>query len=349
MKLKECLEIYVWCTILASPLAAQKPVPAPDLILHNGHIYTANAARPWVEAISITGDRIVAVGSDAEITPTADAHSRVIDLHGHMAMPGINDAHNHVGGAPYGVEARTQPPLMADPSIQEVSEAVQKSASSAPPGDWIHAGVGVSIIRHPQKARAAIDKAGAGHPVLLDARWGHGLILNTEGLKRLGIDDAVKDPQGGHFDRTPDGHLTGLAGEYAGNAIKRRLVTEAGVPASVAAFGAYAKRRLAEGVTTVQIMGTNETLDEYRQTLVQADVPLRIRLIRFPMPDEDRRVGQTYNSGEETLTPLIRISGVKWLMDGTPLEELATRRRSTRIALAGEADRTLAARLSINN
>ena len=317
----------VWCTgmLLAGAVSgsAQKTAPAPDLVLRNGHIYTGDPAHLWVEAVSIRGDRILAAGSESAISATADAHSRVIDLHGRMAMPGINDAHDHVGGAPYGVEAQTKRPPTADPPLQEVSDAVRTAAVTAPAGAWIHALVGVQVVRHPKEARAAMDEAGAGHPVILEAWGGHGVLLNAAGLAKLGLDDGAKDPEGGRYERDAQGHLTGLAEEYACQAIKRRLATEAGIPASVTAFREYATRRLSEGVTSVQIMATNETLSAYRQTLVQADTKLRLRVMRFPMPDEDVRVHESYGTGEEKLTPLVRIAGVKWVLDGTPLEQLA--------------------------
>jgi predicted amidohydrolase YtcJ len=306
---------------LALSLQAQRK--GPDLILRNGHIFTGDGAHPWVTAISIEGDHVLATGNDDSITASADKQTRVIDLRGRMAMPGINDSHDHVGGAPSAVEARTARPPMADPSIAEVRDAVRSAAGTAPAGAWIHANVGVYVIRHPGEARTAIDEAGGGHPVILLAWWGHGVILNTQGLAKLGITDNVKDPQGGHFDRDPAGHLTGLAEEYAGSAIGRRWINEPGIPASIASLRHYANRRLAEGVTTVQIMGTNETLSDYRQTLLQAHAPLRIRLIRVPLPDEDARVTEQPASGEEVLTPLVRIAGIKWLMDGTRLDQLA--------------------------
>jgi predicted amidohydrolase YtcJ len=310
---------FVFC-LTGTPAFSQ----APDLILRNGHIFTGDSSQPWVEAVSIQSDRILAIGTDKAIAATADKHTRAIDLQGRMAMPGINDAHDHVGSARYGVEARTKQPPQADPPLADLASAVREAAAKAPAGKWIYASVGVFTIRHPREARAAIDEAGAGHPVILDSWWGHGVILNSQGLAKLNIGDSVSDPPGGHYDRDAQGHLTGLAEESAGSAIKLRLNTsETTLPARIENLRAYAQRRLAEGVTTVQIMGTNETLGEYRQTLVQANTPLRLRLIRFPIPDENGRLNENPGSGEEILTPLARIAGVKWVLDGSPLEELA--------------------------
>ena len=74
-----------------------QPVEAPpDLILYNGRIFTANATQPHAQALAIRGERILAVGSDAEILALAAEATQRIDLQGHPVIPGINDAHEHL-------------------------------------------------------------------------------------------------------------------------------------------------------------------------------------------------------------------------------------------------------------
>src|SRR5262245_15306910 len=82
--------------LAASLLAAATPVPRADLLLLNGHVYTVDSARPWAEAVAIAGDRIVAVGSTAELRRMAGPQTRVVDLHGSFVVPGFNDAHVHI-------------------------------------------------------------------------------------------------------------------------------------------------------------------------------------------------------------------------------------------------------------
>ena len=214
------------CLSLAAVMWAQDPANRPDLILRHGHIFTGAPEKPWVEAVAISGDHIVATGTDAVIVASADRNTQIIDLQGAMAMPGINDSHDHVGGAPYGVEARTRRPAMADPAIIEIADAVRAAAAEAKPGEWITAQVGPAAIRHARETRKAMDEAGGGHPVMLEAWWGHGIMLNAAGLAKLGIDDSVKELPGGRFDRDPEGHLTGLLEENTGNAIRRRLSSQ---------------------------------------------------------------------------------------------------------------------------
>ena len=320
---REISALIALCLITSA--RAQRPA-SPDMVLCHGHIFTAEIANPWVEAVSIQGDRILAVGSSDALCSTADAHTRVIDLEGRMAMPGINDAHDHVGGAPYGVQVPLVPRpngFGSDPSITELAAGVKAVAATSPQSEWIHAVVGPAVIRHPEDARTALNEAGGAHPVVVEAWWGHGVFVNASGLAKLGIMDSVKDPEGGHFDRDATGHLTGLLEEEAGNEIRRRLSDEAGVPASMQEFKTYAQRRLAEGVTSVQIMATNQRLSYLEQTFVGANTPLRVRIMRFPMPQEDERVGEKLGTGEEILSPRVRVAGVKFVLDGTPIEELA--------------------------
>ena len=74
----------------------QQAEAPPDLILHNGRIFTANATQPHAQALAIRGERILAVGSDMEILALAVEATQRIDLQGHPVIPGINDAHEHL-------------------------------------------------------------------------------------------------------------------------------------------------------------------------------------------------------------------------------------------------------------
>lgn len=69
---------------------------SPDLILTNGRIYTVDGKNEWVEAVAVTGGRIVAIGSASEIGSLKGPETKVEDLGGRMAMPGFIDVHNHI-------------------------------------------------------------------------------------------------------------------------------------------------------------------------------------------------------------------------------------------------------------
>ena len=77
--------------ITASTLSAADAT----LVLRNGRIWTGDPQRPWVEAIAIQGNKIAAVGTNAEIAPHIGKATEVVDLVGKLASPGFNDAHTH--------------------------------------------------------------------------------------------------------------------------------------------------------------------------------------------------------------------------------------------------------------
>jgi hypothetical protein len=71
------------------------PDAPADLVLTGGHVHTVDPARPQAEAVAIRGDRIVAVGSVADVRPLIGSRTRVVDLRGRLLVPGFQDAHVH--------------------------------------------------------------------------------------------------------------------------------------------------------------------------------------------------------------------------------------------------------------
>jgi predicted amidohydrolase YtcJ len=287
------------------------------IILRNGRVWTGIPTQSFVQAVSIRGGLIHAVGSDREVLRGARRDTHVIDLDGRFAMPGVNDAHDHAIEAPIGTLAATERPAMADPPLAELIAALKTAVAESPPGGWLYASGGAAALSDPGGTRSAIDKAVPDHPVMIVAWWGHGVIVSTRGLKLLGVNDAGKDPPGGWLDRNSSGKLTGRLDEYAGFAAERRPVPGVPLAVRVAALRAYADRRLSEGVTSVQVMGTAQPIDMMRGTVIGADVPLRLRVIRFPIPGEEPLQAMP----EQRWTPLARRSGVKYILDGTPIEQ----------------------------
>jgi hypothetical protein len=80
-------------TVLLFSLTAACAPPAPDGVLLNGRVFTANPARPWAEAVAIRGDRVIAVGTTAEVSALASGDTWTRDLGGRAVIPGLNDAH----------------------------------------------------------------------------------------------------------------------------------------------------------------------------------------------------------------------------------------------------------------
>jgi len=70
----------------------------PDVVLVGGDVWTMDPAHPRAQAVAWRGDQVVAVGDDAAVRALAGPATRVIDLHGRSATPGLVDAHCHLYG-----------------------------------------------------------------------------------------------------------------------------------------------------------------------------------------------------------------------------------------------------------
>src|SRR5579863_2613939 len=69
--------------------------PAADLIITNAKVWTVDKAHPTAQAVAVIGDRIMAVGSNAEVEVLRGTATKVIDARGKLLLPGFNDAHVH--------------------------------------------------------------------------------------------------------------------------------------------------------------------------------------------------------------------------------------------------------------
>src|ERR1700761_7875641 len=189
--------------LLAVSLAAVADSLSPDLILVNGKLFTGVRPKSYAQAISIRGDRVVAVGDSTVIEASAGPSTRRIDLGGRTVIPGINDAHQHIGVRPANtIEVVTKGPPDSWPTMRQ---ALAAAVTQAPTGSWLQGVIGPAIFHDPTVRRSALDAIAPNNPVMLITFSGHGAILNSAALLRLGLREDQENPVGGSYGRSPDG------------------------------------------------------------------------------------------------------------------------------------------------
>src|SRR3954470_9291352 len=93
------LPLLAALSLAASPLAGQRPAPAPaDLIVTNARIYTVDDAHPLATALAVRDGRVQFVGGEREAMALRGATTRMVDAHGNTVVPGIVDGHAHLLG-----------------------------------------------------------------------------------------------------------------------------------------------------------------------------------------------------------------------------------------------------------
>jgi len=195
---------------------AERPA---DLVLTGGAVYTVDAARTWAQAVAISGGRIVAVGTDAEMRPHVGPRTEVVNLRGRMVLPGFQDAHVHASGG--GLE-RSQCDLTSEHTREGYLAAIRSYADRNPAAEWITGGGwGMDVFPRGVPSKEDLDQVVPDRPVFLPNRDHHGAWVNSRALALAGIDAATTDPPDGRIERTAAGEPQGTLHEGAMNLVQR--------------------------------------------------------------------------------------------------------------------------------
>jgi hypothetical protein len=307
---------------LTGLLAGQQP--PPDSILLNGKIFTSDAAHPYVQALAIRAERVVATGDSAKIKALAGAQTRQIDLGGRTVIPGINDAHIHIDLDPPGaVHLDLKTP---DPTWGQLKDAIAAAVARAPKEPFVFADIGPIIFHDTTVARKALDQVAPDDAVILTTLTGHAAILNSAALAKAGIREDQADPMGGRYERSADGKLTGVLREYAVLQLTRRLALMASDAEAAAQLRELFSQAVKFGITSMQDMSDALAPDRDVKLFEATPTPIRIRIMRMPGTTPAGRDTQEGLSVPRHPSPLITVSGTKWLIDGVPLENTLTAR-----------------------
>jgi predicted amidohydrolase YtcJ len=273
--------VAVVCLVMAAagcrsetpPPTAPPPADArrPTLRIVNGRIWTGDPEGPWAEALTVTGDIVTRVGTNAEIRPIeAD---RTIDAEGRLILPGFTDAHVHFlqGG-----RALSSVKLRDAKSREEFVARIEAFAATVPPGTWIrggdwdHQNWGGEL-----PTRAWIDAVTPSHPVWINRLDGHMSLANSLALKLSGVTRATKDIDGGTIVRDKAGVPTGILKDNAITLVDQHVPPDS--PADEArAIDAASRYVIAQGVTTVHEMGDWKTLDALARQHAAGQLKTRI-------------------------------------------------------------------------
>jgi predicted amidohydrolase YtcJ len=310
------------------PVASAHPRPTsgPDLILLHGHIFTANSARPYVAALAIKGNKILATGTTRAVQQLATAHTKTLDLRGKTVVPGFNDAHDHLGWLLPGKNAFVTEFSVPGLPKHAVQDSLTRLVRHAAPGQWLSGTIGLTVFGDRTVRRSFLDSLAPHNPVVLAVSWGHGMVVNSQALRALGIADTAADPLGGWYEReSGTRRLSGALYEYAQFPFWQALAT-ANPQALVEGLRAHAHEELSLGITTVQNLSSTLQGMAARQYFAQAALPVRTRIIAMPgTTDQGRSVREWACPAKVAAGALTYFSGIKYVVDGTSLEQNSLR------------------------
>jgi len=186
------------------------PSTDADVILVNGRIATLDRQRPAASSVAIKDGRFVAVGSDADVMSHRSQSTRVIDLRGRVAIPGLNDSHLHVirGGLNYMMELRWD----GIDSLAEAMRMLREQARRTPAPQWVRVVGGFTEWQFAERRLPTLqelNEAAPDTPVFVLHLYDRAL-LNAAALRAVGYTRDTPEPAGGHIERDKAGNPTGL-------------------------------------------------------------------------------------------------------------------------------------------
>jgi predicted amidohydrolase YtcJ len=199
---------------------AQSPA---DTVLINGAVLTVDRTDSVAQGVAITGGKISAVGTTAQIKAMAGPNTEVIDLRGRAVTPGLIDTHVHFSAADslFTVDLGDA----GVKSIEDVKRRVAAQVAKLRPGEWVR-GRGWDEGKYAEKryiTAADLDAVAPDNPVWLTHTTGHYGVGNTYAMKIAEVRATTPDPPAGTIDRDPKGGLTGVFKESAMGLVSRHV------------------------------------------------------------------------------------------------------------------------------
>ncbi len=304
--------LSVFCLALPAPVSA-------DLVVLNAKIWTVNRTQPEAEALAVVRDRIVAVGTSAEIRPWIGPKTRVLDAQGRRIVPGFYDSHVHLLGS----GLRLAEVALKDAKDEaEFGKRLREFDRKLPRDRWLLGGEWDHDRTFAGQLPTAelIDKYVADRPVFLRRYDGHMAVVNSRVLQLAGITAETPDPPGGVIYRKPGSRQpSGVLRDNAMSLVERHIPQPSEEEILEAVRAALAEARQV-GVTSMQDMDGSAPATRrwlfrlYQQFARQGKLTARIDL-RWPLADwrSLAALGVEANFGNDW----VRIGGVKGFVDGS--------------------------------
>ena len=307
-----------------APAHRAKPAPpaaVPEAIYFNGIIYTgvglAEDKPETVQAMAVAGGKVLAVGTNDDITRLAGPDTRLHDLDstdtGAVVFPGFNDAHTHLGSAG---RIKLSLDLTGVKSLAEMQSKIEAFAKAAPAGHWLTGGNWDHTLWKSKTLpiRDDIDKVTAGHPAFLRRVDGHISIANSAALAAAHIDGKTKAPQGGAIDLDASGQPTGILRESAQSLVEK-VIPPISHDERLRADQLSIADALAHGITSVQDFSEWQDFLVFEDLEKQDGLHLRIsEWLPFDLPLDKLKAIRAHHDAHD---PLLHTGMLKGFMDGS--------------------------------
>jgi predicted amidohydrolase YtcJ len=312
LKISRFVFIQIFCLFSAIGVSAQSK-PAADLIITNAKVWTVDRAHPTAQAVAVFGERIVAVGPNAEVDAWHGPNTRVIDAAGRLLLPGFNDAHVHFVSGGMQLDSVQ---LNDATSPQEFVRRIGEKAKKTPKGDWLLGGDWDETKWSPAKlpTKELIDPVTPDTPVFVSRYDGHMSLTNSVALRLAGVTAQTPDPPGGVIVRDAQGNPTGALKDAAMDYVSK-VIPQLSHEQRLHAVKRALAHAASLGVTSVQDMNPDYAdIAVYSELLQHGELTTRIYAAPLiTQVDDQVKIGIRHAFGG----PYLRIGALKGYADGS--------------------------------
>jgi hypothetical protein len=308
---------------------ARAAVPA-DLAYRNGYVYTVDAKNSVQRALAVLNGRIVYVGSDAGINAYIGPHTQVVDLRGHMLMPGLVDGHMHPveGGASLLKCNLNYERLTIENMQARIQHCLDKTRNREPDG-WLE------VVNWFQEAmlpagtvttHAVLDALKTSRPIFVQSSFGHTALINARAIKLAGIGQGTHNPPHGQIGRDPAGVPTGILDDAAQGLVDRLIppaLPEDNVRAVKAALDAARKQGITsfmDAKATETVLAAFATVEHQGGLTARAHFAVLIEPLQGSDPEKVvsrlMELRQRYDQGPVAVKPAMTVRNMKLFLDG---------------------------------
>ena len=299
---------------VALVLAAASLAPAgeiADRVLLGARVWTADPARPRAEALAIRGNRILAVGSSADVRRRIGPRTEVLDLRGRFVAPGFNDAHLHL-------LVLEEADLSGAADLAAVQLRIKSFAEVHRDRPWIRGrGWVYSAFPGGLPHRRWLDAVVADRPAFLQSYDGHTGWANSRALEAAGITRATPEPAQGAIVRDEDGEPTGVLKEGA-QALVRAHVPPPTAGERYAALRLRLREASSHGLTSVQNASfVPAELPVYERAIAEGVMSVRLYwALPFQKDLPAAELARYKELRRRHAGPLLKFGAVKGFLDG---------------------------------
>ena len=299
--------------LLSQYISAQ--VPAADIVLTNGRIWTGDDRAKFVSAVAIRGNKIIAIGSSKDAAKWTGRSTKLIDLQGRFAMPGINDSHIHFLGSSM---VSMQVDLTDAKSVDDAQRIIKQYAETNPDAKWITgSGWQYTIFPNGLPTSKMIDAVVGDRPVFIRAYDGHTGWANSKAMQMAGITSETTFSGFGEIVKDANGVPTGAFKEGAMGLFSASL-PKVSRDTELAALRAGLKNAASLGITSIQnASGGLREAELYDTLLKSGELTLRVKLA-FSLGNKTQKpeIDAVSAASIKYATPFLSVGAVKLLVDG---------------------------------